>query len=684
MADMGGGNVGERGSMPKSGKLPALSPATTERAPARQNVTDHESAEAMLKVLRVAGLHAIAIESAHRHPEPPLDLRSGRWHDIRAIEPITFALACWIGQGEDSSIVTYALDLSKQDVVDALGQVLHLPVSIVVHGARWPLYCLWKLGLDPVMPKLYDTHIAAAALTLGLYHCDDDNEIHTKKIMRAKKEQALSLLGQCSHYGLLLPCGELDDERLVERGVKKVGRPALVNSAVGNAKAILRLYVAQRADVFQSDLLTHLNTEEFPFIVPNIRMEWNGVRITAADRENLRYACMNAMRICSEKLAAFGLNDPSDDDALQALLFSRGLKDKLKPFIKKDGKLKTDGDTLETIESLCFEVIWPLRVYRKAKGMLQQDWMNYDMESRVDGRYHPRHIQLGAATGRNTSTTPSIGGIGRIFRPVVTAPPNRAIFELDYSQMEIAIMAAEHGDKDLLAAYHSGDVYAAAAQTFYASMLCAEDQSLPSTEFKKKHPQMRNDVKTLLLAILYNTQPPTIAASLNISEHEAAKKRDGFLNLFPAVKKGLEADAAKGVIRGYALIRTGLRRCVSQIMPPEWKIRNMMRNTPIQGGGAVVFKRAVALMEAKFRGTDTYLILPMHDAIVIECALENVDEVAAIARAAMVEAFRSVYPQVQPKIDPEELNPKTLTCWNKDGDVGSIDRFRADPLERLN
>ena len=99
-----------------------------------------------------------------------------------------------------------------------------------------------------------------------------------------------------------------------------------------------------------------------------------------------------------------------------------------------------------------------------------------------------------------------------------------------------------------------------------------------------------------------------------------------------------------------------------------------MRNTPIQGGAAVVFKRALIDLDRAFRGTSVWLVMQVYDSVLIECERAEMEAVAERAAAVMRAALRSSYPALDPKVD---VNCSRPGCWNKDGDAGSLDRFLA-------
>src|SRR5262249_6844049 len=145
-----------------------------------------------------------------------------------------------------------------------------------------------------------------------------------------------------------------------------------------------------------------------------------------------------------------------------------------------------------------------------------------------DGRLHPDHRHLGAGTGRASCSLPNIVGISKTFRPIVTAPPGRAIIELDYAQIEVGICAAEHNDQAWLASSNAGDLYAAVAQQSYPEMLTKEERVLPPAQFKKCRPDLRDSIKTFVLAVLYNMQAQAVADRFGIPLAEAVRQRQAF------------------------------------------------------------------------------------------------------------------------------------------------------------
>jgi hypothetical protein len=187
-------------------------------------------------------------------------------------------------------------------------------------------------------------------------------------------------------------------------------------------------------------------------------------------------------------------------------------------------------------------------------------------------------------------------------------------------------------------------------------------------------------MKTFVLAVIYNIQAPGIAARFGISVEHAERERERFLDLYPTLKRRLEESAAYGSARGHAAVVSGLRRRREKTGRADSWTHNFLRNTPIQGSATIVFKRAVIDLDRAFRGTSTWPVMPVHDAIVIECDLDQLDRVADRAGEIMRNALRSFYPKLEARVDVNKSHP---WCWNKDGHADSLERFLADPEYRI-
>jgi DNA polymerase-1 len=663
-------------AQPRSQAADPAQPDGGPGLPTLDRVATEQEATAFATTVTTNVITAIGVQVVSYCRRPSVSLRNGdTWMDVRSQEPACVALVARHG-GSVDRVTGIAVDPRAGAGAKLFATAMAMPVQFVMHDAKPVLFALWALGLAAPQ-NLFDTAIAAACLNLGRHHVrarrqDPQHRIREEQNIRHDRALLLSLQGQCAHYRLGYPYASSNPDDLGDH-LGSVGEPlatGVVRQAICAAQWSLHLCQAQQTDIQAVGLHHHLHTVEFPFTVANARIEWHGVPVSRPRLQQLAAGADRAADHYAKVLKGYGIHPPGSRDQFLAAMQQLGHTDTL----LRDGQLSTEDNVLEPIEHL-HPAIRAFRQHARYRRLASEQWISGALLG-ADGRIHPRHTQLGAATGRNSCSTPNLAGIGRVLRPIVVAPAGRALVELDYAQIEVGVAAAHNRDDALIAAFNSGDVYAAMAQTFYRDELTPSEASMPATMFKRHRPELRDRIKTFVLAVLYNIQPGRLAVRFGISVARATAERDRFLGLYPQLRAGLDADSRLGAARGYASIVSGLKRHVpAGATGTPWS-RNLLRNTPIQGSAAVVFKKAVVLLDAEFAGTSTQIVLPVHDSVLIECDLQAVDAVCERAAVLMGHALRHYYPQLQPRIDVYKVD---VTCWNKDGRSDSFDRFLANP-----
>jgi DNA polymerase-1 len=251
-------------------------------------------------------------------------------------------------------------------------------------------------------------------------------------------------------------------------------------------------------------------------------------------------------------------------------------------------------------------------------------------------------------SGRIASSRPNLIGLDGRLRPVVEAPEGWVLLELDYSQKEMGLGGAEWHDEELVRQFNLGDSYAGVAQLFYADQLTPEERALPSKDFKKARPELRNNVKSLALGILYGRGAASIAEKFSCPLEHAEAELQRFFDLFPEARDNAAAAVRRSLQRGYGLTVTGLRRFVDR---GDDRFRNALRNHPIQGSAAAIFKAALVRIDRHFRGTETQVLLPRHDSVLLLTPASTEEEVIGVCRTLMTQALREKYPCLWPRID---------------------------------
>lgn len=626
-------------------------------------------AHAFVDLLFRLPIGAIAIDTEYCYRSPSVKLRGGAtWYDPTTLDPLILTAAAWVPS--ESQIIRFLLDLRVPGMAAVVDHLLRIRTTFVAHNFKAEFQTFWALGFDPVLVQTYDTYVAARALLLGRGHRNIQLRRDAIKAENwdgladadVQLASLLSLAGQCEAYRVKHPYG--GSKALLQKSFldHPEGGPftrAQMNYALADADCTLQVYLAQHNDVLAAGLHAHLHEVEFPFAEANARMEFDGVPVAREKLFDLADGLGFAAERELEALRGYGLDNPGSSQQVIALLGQRGWTE----LMNLNGKLTSQDKVLEQLESLD-PAVAHIRAYRRYKALLGGQLLSGELIG-SDGRLHPNHRHLGAETGRNTCSAPNVVGLPRTFRPIVEAPAGRAIIEADYCQIEVGIAAAEAGDVALIDAFNSGDVYAAVAQSFYRSDLTEEERNLTVSDFKRTRPDLRDHIKIFVLATLYNMQDQAIADRFAISATDASRQRAAFLDQYPGVRSMMVAAEQNGRIRGFAPAIGGLRR---HILPGRGA-SNQHINTPVQASAGVVFRKAVVDLHRYFRGTPTRLILPVHDAVVVECNAEDVAYVASDLAHIMTQAVRRYYPSLRPVVD---VNDKDPTCWNKDGHSESL------------
>lgn len=262
------------------------------------------------------------------------------------------------------------------------------------------------------------------------------------------------------------------------------------------------------------------------------------------------------------------------------------------------------------------------------------------MVNPATGRVHTSYHQAVAATGRLSSTEPNLQNIpirteeGRRIRQAFIAPPGKKIIAIDYSQIELRIMAHLSGDKALLDAFANGlDVHrATAAEVFGVSV------SEVSSE-------QRRQAKAVNFGLIYGMSAFGLAKQLGIGRGEAQQYVDRYFERFPGVLDYMERTRKQAHELGYVTTLFGRR-----LYLPDINARNMGRqkaaeraaiNAPMQGTAADIIKLAMIKVQAwieQFASDKVAMVMQVHDELVFEVNTADVDAVCHELKTLMSSA----------------------------------------------
>ena len=350
---------------------------------------------------------------------------------------------------------------------------------------------------------------------------------------------------------------------------------------------------------------------------------------------------------------AFNLDSPKQ---LGEILFEK-LKISSKAKKTKTGQYATSEDILQKHEHdhPIIGLILEYRQLRKLKSTYV-DPLPALCDS-IDGRIHTNFMQTVTATGRLSSNNPNLQNIpvrsakGREIRRAFV--PRSADFQLmavDYSQIELRIIAALSGDANMIAAFKSGhDIHAAtAAKVFHTPI---EDVSR----------EQRSAAKAVNFGIIYGQSAFGLAQNLQISRTEAKGIIDAYFEQYGTIKTYMDKVIAQARELGYVETILKRRRYLPDIHSANAVVRGFAErnaiNAPIQGSAADIIKLAmVAVHEAMSKEKlQSRMILQVHDELVFDVHKSEIEQMQLLVKNAMEQAVSMEVPM--------EVEMKTAPNW---------------------
>jgi DNA polymerase-1 len=335
--------------------------------------------------------------------------------------------------------------------------------------------------------------------------------------------------------------------------------------------------------------------------------------------------------------------DPNSTKQLGKLLFEdRGLPAKKKT---KTG-YSTDAQTLEELALLdpIVKLVLDYRSLTKLKGTyLDSLPLLINPES---GRLHTHFHQAVAATGRLSSSEPNLQNIpirteqGKRIRRGFIAPEGMQLVTLDYSQIELRVLAHMSKDPYWIAAFQEGaDVHRRTA---------AEVFEVPEAEVTD---EQRRVAKAVNFGVIYGQSAFGLARALNIPQGRAGKYIKAYFKKIPGVSNYMTAliDIAKDT--GFAETILGRRRRIPELRRKGGASQaygeRIARNTPIQGSAADILKLAMVEVERLMADKPwARMLLTVHDELIFECVADKTDDLVALVKPAMEHAFELDVPLV--------------------------------------
>lgn len=255
---------------------------------------------------------------------------------------------------------------------------------------------------------------------------------------------------------------------------------------------------------------------------------------------------------------------------------------------------------------------------------------------RGDGRVHTTYNQTITATGRLSSSDPNLQNIptrselGRTVKTAFSAGEGSVFLAVDYSQIELRLLAHLSGDEHLVRAFNEGEDFHAetAARVF----------GVPVSEVT---PDLRSRAKAVNFGIVYGQQAYGLSQSLHISMAEARDMIDRYYEAYPGVRTFLDNVVARAKQTGYAETMYGRRRHIPELKAKNPQLRGFGERTamnhPMQGTAADIIKIAMARVSRRLEeeGFAAHMILQVHDELDFECPVDEVERLTDMVQDVM-------------------------------------------------
>ena len=403
--------------------------------------------------------------------------------------------------------------------------------------------------------------------------------------------------------------------------------------AAEDADVTLRLWQAFKPKLHRAKVTTVYETMERPLVPVLAEMEMAGIQVdrdTLSRMSNAFAQKMAGLEAEIHELAGGPFNVGSPKQLGEILFDKMGLPGGEKG---KTGAYATGADILEDLatEHKLPGVVLDWRQLSKLKSTYTdalQDHINPET-----GRVHTSYSISGAVTGRLASTDPNLQNIpvrseeGRRIREAFVAPKGKVLVSLDYSQIELRILAHIADIPALQESFRQGiDIHA---------MTASEMFNVPLDQMTS---DIRRQAKAINFGVIYGISGFGLARNLRIPRAEAQGFIDRYFERFPGIKEYMATTIAFAQQHEYVQTLFGRKIHTTEINqkgPAQGFAKRAAINAPIQGTAADVIRRAMIRMPAAIRGIPARMLLQVHDELLFEVEEGAAPALIAAAKATM-------------------------------------------------
>jgi len=386
------------------------------------------------------------------------------------------------------------------------------------------------------------------------------------------------------------------------------------------------------------------NNIEMPLVEVLAQMQVNGMYVDKTELIEIGDKLKQDLEVLTKEIHELAGEDFNINSTQQ---LGKILFEKLNlPVIKKTKTgYSTDVDILEKLKKHhpIIEKILEYRSLTKLNSTYVEGLLPFINEK--DNRIHSFFHQTITATGRISSTEPNLQNIptrielGKTLRKVFKPREGYIYIDADYSQVELRVLAHISKDENMLHAFlNDEDVHKQAASKVLG---------IPIEEVTK---EQRSSAKAVNFGIVYGISDFGLSEQLGISRKEAKNYIDQYLEKYSGIKKFMDNIVEQAKSQGYVETLFHRRRYIPELSSNNYMVRQFgaraAMNTPIQGTAADIMKIAMINVFNKLKDEklDADLVLQVHDELILECKIDQKDEVAKLLKENMENALKMDVP----------------------------------------
>ena len=412
------------------------------------------------------------------------------------------------------------------------------------------------------------------------------------------------------------------------------------------AEEIYKLAEVTMKKLEEIDAVELFKNIDMPTVEVLAEMQWNGMYVDQQELDEYGQQLKNRLEILTQEIyelagEEFNINSTKQ---LGEILF-----EKLKLTVVKKTKsgYSTDVDVLEKLrnEHPVIEKILEYRQLMKLNSTYVEGMKPYinPKTKRIHSFFH----QTITATGRISSTEPNLQNIptrfelGKQLRKVFKPADGYLYIDADYSQIELRVLAHVSNDEHMVQAFINGeDIHRQAASKVF---------NTPIDEVTK---EQRSNAKAVNFGIVYGISDFGLGEQLHISRKKAKQYIEQYLEQYSGIKQFMDDVVENAKEKGYVETQFKRRRYIPELKSSNYMVRQFGQraamNTPIQGTAADIMKIAMinVLKELKSRNMKSKIVLQVHDEMMIETVLEEVEEVKSLIKQCMENACKLNVPLI--------------------------------------